>query len=482
MAQTGYTPISIYYSATSTNVPTAGNLVAGELAINTADGKLFYKDSSGVVQVIGTKGGVGSSSTTQVLYNSSGLVVGSSGMTFSSPTLNLSYSDNAFASGLQITNSNTGSSAQSKISLINNTGNYLTLIQNGSATSSGVAYVGTNSTQALTLGTSFAEYMRIDSNGYVGIGTSSPSVKLQVTYAPLTSASQKNELILQSKADGSTSSGGALTGITFTNWISGYTAGSFARSSGIYGINTDAAQFGRNMGLAFYTSTQDATATEAMRIDSSGNLLVNNVGQLASEKFSVRCTTNAQVAAFRQDYSTSNSTNVYFIHAYASGANAGTQCNFLNSSGSSVGSITSTGSVTAYVTASDYRLKENVKPMVGALDTVSKLKPVTYNWINGGYTSQGFIAHELAEIVPDCVTGKKDNMRVETYEVSPFIPAEIDEDGKVIKQSIEAVMGKREVPEYQGIDTSFLVATLTAAIQELNAKVTALESQLAAKG
>ena len=55
MAQTGYTPISIYYSATTTNTPTSGNLVAGELAINTADGKLFYKDSSGVVQTIATK-------------------------------------------------------------------------------------------------------------------------------------------------------------------------------------------------------------------------------------------------------------------------------------------------------------------------------------------------------------------------------------------------------------------------------------------
>jgi hypothetical protein len=55
MAQTGFTPISNYYSATASNVPTAGNLVAGELAINTADGKLFYKDSSGVVQTIATK-------------------------------------------------------------------------------------------------------------------------------------------------------------------------------------------------------------------------------------------------------------------------------------------------------------------------------------------------------------------------------------------------------------------------------------------
>ena len=82
MAQTGFTPISLYYSSTATNVPTNTNLAAGELAINTADGKLFYKDSSGVVQVLATKGGVGSSTTTQVLYNSSGSLAGSANMTF----------------------------------------------------------------------------------------------------------------------------------------------------------------------------------------------------------------------------------------------------------------------------------------------------------------------------------------------------------------------------------------------------------------
>jgi hypothetical protein len=100
MAQTGYTPISIYYSATASNTPTAGNLVAGELAINTADGKLFYKDSAGVVQVIGTKGGVGSSTTTQVLYNSSGLVVGSANMTFNGTSLTLA--NDASISGLTV--------------------------------------------------------------------------------------------------------------------------------------------------------------------------------------------------------------------------------------------------------------------------------------------------------------------------------------------------------------------------------------------
>jgi hypothetical protein len=57
MAQTGFTPISLYYTTTAAATPTAGNLVAGELAINTNDGKLFYKDSAGVVQTIASKAG-----------------------------------------------------------------------------------------------------------------------------------------------------------------------------------------------------------------------------------------------------------------------------------------------------------------------------------------------------------------------------------------------------------------------------------------
>jgi hypothetical protein len=87
MAATNFTPISLYYSTTAAAVPINTNLVNGELAINITDGKLFYKDNSGVVQVIGTKGGVGTSSTTQVLYNSSGAVVGSANLTFDGTTL-----------------------------------------------------------------------------------------------------------------------------------------------------------------------------------------------------------------------------------------------------------------------------------------------------------------------------------------------------------------------------------------------------------
>jgi hypothetical protein len=115
-----------------------------------------------------------------------------------------------------------------------------------------------------------------------------------------------------------------------------------------------------------------------------------------------------------------------------------------------VGGITLTASSTSYNTSSDYRLKENVAPMTGALNKVAQLKPVTYKWKVDGSASQGFIAHELAEVVPDCVTGEKDA---------------VDAEGN---------------PVYQGIDTSFLVATLTAAIQELKAELDATKAEVAA--
>jgi len=80
MAQSGFTPISTYYTTTASATPTAGNLVNGELAINITDGKLFYKDNAGVVQTIAGKAGAGvaGGSNTQVQYNSSGSLAGSS--------------------------------------------------------------------------------------------------------------------------------------------------------------------------------------------------------------------------------------------------------------------------------------------------------------------------------------------------------------------------------------------------------------------
>ena len=87
MAATNYTPIQLYYSTTASQAPTAGNLTNGELAINITDGKLYYKDNGGVVQVIATKGaGTIGGSTTQIQYNNAGALAGSAAMTFNSGT------------------------------------------------------------------------------------------------------------------------------------------------------------------------------------------------------------------------------------------------------------------------------------------------------------------------------------------------------------------------------------------------------------
>ena len=122
---------------------------------------------------------------------------------------------------------------------------------------------------------------------------------------------------------------------------------------------------------------------------------------------------------------------------------------FCNGNGD-VGTISVSGSATTYATSSDYRLKNTISPMTGALAKVALLKPCTYKWNVDGSDGQGFIAHELQEVVEGCVTGEKDA---------------VDAEGN---------------PQYQGIDTSFLVATLTAAIQELKAIVDAQGAEIAA--
>jgi hypothetical protein len=129
------------------------------------------------------------------------------------------------------------------------------------------------------------------------------------------------------------------------------------------------------------------------------------------------------------------------------GSSASTVQNFVRN-GTSVGQIYTTDTATAYVTSSDYRLKENVQPMTGALAKVTQLKPCTYTWKSSDADGQGFIAHELQEVFPDAVYGEKDG---------------VDKDGN---------------PDYQGIDTSFLVATLTAAIQEQQAIITDLKARI----
>ena len=175
--------------------------------------------------------------------------------------------------------------------------------------------------------------------------------------------------------------------------------------------------------------------TQAMSLDNNGRLLIG----LTSPLFSLNCKLQVYKADGAGDAAIGVGNN--------SGASTTTMMVFLNGNGT-VGTIQTSGSNTSYNTSSDYRLKENIAPMTGALNVVQQLKPVTYNWKVDGSASQGFIAHELQAVVPDCVTGEKDA---------------VDADGK---------------PQYQGIDTSFLVATLTSALQELSTLITAQQSTI----
>jgi len=112
-----------------------------------------------------------------------------------------------------------------------------------------------------------------------------------------------------------------------------------------------------------------------------------------------------------------------------------------------VGSITATVSATAYNTSSDYRLKENVVPIENAVARIDNLNPVRFNFkVEPNVTVDGFLAHEVTPIVPEAITGEKDA---------------VDADGN---------------PVYQGIDQAKLVPLLVAAVQELSARVAALEA------
>jgi hypothetical protein len=183
--------------------------------------------------------------------------------------------------------------------------------------------------------------------------------------------------------------------------------------------------------MRFYSSIGSGPV-EAMRIDTSGNLLVG--------------TTTAFNSFFKMSLKVTSSYGGLIIQP---GADDYTAIQFNNAAGVGKGSISVSSTATAYNTSSDYRLKNTIAPMTGALAKVIQLKPCTYKWNEDNSESEGFIAHELAEVCPHAVTGTKD---------------EVDADGN---------------PKYQGIDTSFLVATLTAAIQELSTQLTELKAEVA---
>jgi hypothetical protein len=261
---------------------------------------------------------------------------------------------------------------------------------------------------------SFTQAMTLDASGRLGIGQTSPQFPLHITGVS-----------------------GVNTYAHFTNATTGNTA-SDGLSIGVANGASDAYIIQReSANLFFYTN-----ALERAAIDASGNLLVGTTSNSRAARLRVEGMETAQLTGYGNGYGI----GIWMTPNPSATGGTATPMSFQNVSDATVGTITTTASATAYNTSSDYRLKNTIAPMTGALAKVALLKPCTYKWNADGSDGEGFIAHELAEVVPQCVTGEKDA---------------VDAEGK---------------PQYQGIDTSFLVATLTAAIQELKAEFDAYKA------
>ena len=169
---------------------------------------------------------------------------------------------------------------------------------------------------------------------------------------------------------------------------------------------------------------------------------------------------------------------------------------FYNGNGN-IGTISTNGSATAYATSSDYRLKENVVTDWDATTRLKQLKPSRFNFIaDADTTVDGFLAHEAQAVVPECVTGTKDA----TEDITNVV---LNADGTVLTQDISEAdweegklsttdadgntvdpiyasdttwVASKTIPVMQGIDQSKLVPLLVKTIQELEARITALES------
>jgi hypothetical protein len=388
-------------------------------------------------------------------------------------------------------------------------------IHDGSASQKGVAF-GYNSTSQTGIiaaetssaasnlafftfgGVNWAEGMRIDSSGNVGIGTSSPAARLNLAStgngyrALFDDTTNDNTLGVYSDATNirHTSLNNARSsyksyGIQSNGIIFSATNGSESAridSSGNVGIGNDntgstnilknfttphqvgsqgaTINFGMEDGsfagmsvvneassspshnaqfITFSTHLGGISAAERARITSAGNLLVGTTSALSQTGRATFVGAGnglvTQVGNSSTAYQSTNTsgTSAYYAAIFSNNGNTFSTC----------GTIQVSGSTTSYNTSSDYRLKENVAPMTGALAKVLELNPVTYTWKVDGSDGQGFIAHELQEVAPYAVSGEKDGEQM------------------------------------QGVDYGKITPLLTAALQEAIAEIQSLKARVA---
>ena len=218
-------------------------------------------------------------------------------------------------------------------------------------------------------------------------------------------------------------------------------------------------------GFSFSTAADGATGvTERMRINSNGNIMVGTTTELGRLHLSMPTTAGTDPVIHFSDL-------------------GGTDCGSID--------LNASANTVAYTTSSDYRLKENVNYDFDATTRLKELKPARFNFKNNpNETVDGFLAHEVSDVVALAVTGVKDetktktkvvlnsqgNLIAEGIEESDWIAGKIaDDDGNTEYPTDSTWEESAELPIYQGIDHSKLVPLLVKTIQELEARIATLE-------
>ena len=245
------------------------------------------------------------------------------------------------------------------------------------------------------------ERVIIDSTG-VGIGNSSPSRLLEVT-------GSATDFSSEIKVNNSSAASGAHGAIQFvtedesTGLIIGKHSSGFSEPDLAFVFNelNTAMQFGTNN-------------TERMRISNAGYVGINNTNPqygldlTGSANFESAYTANATVLRINN----TNSSNSYFAQAFYSG---GTLAGYIY--------INASNNTTQFATSSDYRLKENINYDFDALSRVKQLKPARFNFkTDADTTVDGFIAHEVSDIVPEAIIGEKDGELMQGIDQSKLVP------------------------------------------------------------
>ena len=304
--------------------------------------------------------------------------------------------------------------------------------------------------------------LSVTSDGKVGINTTSPSDDLEITPSAdekgltlKTTANIRPYINLESNRS---SAGNNIAQINFL-----WNGTDVARIIGVAGADTTYKDDGH---ITFATASA-GSPDERGRFDNGGRLLLGTTSPIASSNVVLHI--NADKIATDAGSLLSECTgtgDVFHIH-------------FRNGNGG-VGGIKTTSSSTAYVTSSDYRLKENIITDWDATTRLKQLKPSRFNFkADKDTTLDGFLAHEVSSIVPEAITGEKD----ETQDLGTIR----DKDGNVINENVLETQTKKDDGQtwtktkteivYQGIDQSKLVPLLVKTIQELEARVATLESK-----